>query len=86
MSETISLAEARAGKLKDATLWTVADALRAALREIETGQIKPDMVYIALRENDGKGISSYDFMTAGSNSRLEVIGLLAEHMHGRSAQ
>lgn len=40
--EPISLAEARAVKAADSKLWSPADALRALLRDIESGEIKPN--------------------------------------------
>lgn len=56
MSELVSLAEQRAIRENDSTLWTPTDALRAMLRDIESGEIKPTQMAVHYFEDgpDGK--------------------------------
>lgn len=44
--EPVSLAEARALKAEDSTLWTVLDCARAFVRDLESGKISADAAFI----------------------------------------
>lgn len=81
MTETIvNLAEERAGREADCQLWSPADALRACLRDIENGEINPDILYIAMVQRDiEKNTADYDFKAAGG-TKLEILGLLYRHL------
>ncbi len=75
-----SFGKAKAEKTGDCRNWTVADALKAALEEVESGVLNPDMVYIAFRESDdGNGTKRYEYIIAGMTS-FDVAGLLTKHL------
>lgn len=76
----INFNEARAEITGNGTLWTPADALRACLRDIEAGRIKPDKIYIAMAMPHEDGPSSFPWYNAGTVSLLETIGLLTQHV------
>ena len=79
MSDPVSLATARADKSGDCRDWSVLDALRAAIRDIESGEIKPDIVIVAFREkHDERKWSNFPMYCAGGTT-LEIQGLLAKH-------
>jgi hypothetical protein len=48
MDDPINLAARRAFKQQDATLWSVLDCLRDAVRAIEAGEIDPDQCVLLL--------------------------------------
>lgn len=50
MADIVNLGERRVDKTKDCRDWTVADALREALRQVESGEINPSIAYVALYE------------------------------------
>jgi hypothetical protein len=82
MSDVVSLNEARATKEGDCKLWTVADALRAALREIDAGNIQPTMVYVAMYvPNDPEGARYHSFAAGGDE--MTITGLVAQHFGRR---
>lgn len=84
MSDIHSLNEARAAKEGDCKLWTVADALRAALREIEAGNIGATMVYVALYvPNDPDGARYHSFAAGGD--KMAITGLVAQHFGRRTS-
>lgn len=74
-----SFSRAKAEASGDCREWTVVDALRAALADVESGEVKPDMVYIAFREVDD-GVMRFPSICAGI-TRFELTALLAKHMH-----
>lgn len=78
-TEVISLAERRAEAEGNATLWSVEDCLAATLRDLRAGKIKADMVYIALHARDEENVSNFRYRAAGGN-RLEMLGLLVQHL------
>jgi hypothetical protein len=77
--DIISLSEARADKTGDARDWTAEDALRACLRDIQSGKIKPSMIHIAIREMHDDGTVSYPSYLAGMTS-FETLALLMAHV------
>ena len=80
MSEPVNLAEERATRDGDCRKWTPADALKACLRGIENGEISPDILYIAMAQQDEeKDEAYYDFKVAGGK-KLDIIGLLFKHL------
>lgn len=81
MTETpVNLAEERAVRDGDCRKWTPVDALKACLRDIENGDINPDILYIAMvRDNEERNEASYDFQVAGGK-KLEIVGLLYRHL------
>ncbi len=80
MSEPVNLAEERATRDGDCREWTPVDALKACLRDIENGEIVPDILYIAMAQSDeGKDEAYYDFKVAGGK-KLDIIGLLFKHL------
>lgn len=74
----MSLGEARVDRSGDCHDWSVLDALKACIRDIEAGKIKPDMVYIAMRETEDNA-KGYPSVIAGAG-RFEVRGLLWSHL------
>lgn len=80
MSDTISLAEARANKEKDATLWSPLDCLKALVRDLESGECAPvNAVYIAMIRRDKEGhATAFPFYTAGART-TELKGMLTQH-------
>lgn len=73
----INFNEHRAVKADDATLWTPVEALKKVLREIESGEISPRLVYIAMQSQRREdGLAAYNYVYAGG-SNLEACGLLA---------
>lgn len=81
-AQVVSLDEQRAVKADDARLWTPADALRSVLRDIESGETRPNVVYIAMLQAGQP--DKYPFACAGANA-LTFAGLLAMHMHMTTA-
>ena len=81
--EPINFREAHALKQEDGTLWTPLDCLKALVRDLESGEMKPvDAVYIAMVCKGEKGqAQSFPFYTAGAIT-LELRGILAQHLHG----
>lgn len=59
---------------------SVADTLREVARQIDIGEIKPDMIYIAMREIVDGGEIDY-IWSSSTHSRIERVGLLARHLH-----
>jgi hypothetical protein len=54
-NHTVSIGEAKAAKHHDAALWTPRDVLIKALREIDSGEIKPDHVMLVFATVDVDG-------------------------------
>ena len=76
----VNLSEKRASREGDCRLWDPVDALRACLRDIENGEIKPDILYIAMALRDTKkNTIDYAFLAAGG-TKLELLGLLYRHL------
>ena len=71
--EPISLAEARAVKANDSQLWSPADALRHALRQIENGEINPTSLMIDWFEGEPDGGFRHCYTLSG----LTVQGRIA---------
>lgn len=81
MSEPINLNAKRALAAGDARLWTPLDALKDAIAKVESGDLKPDLIYIAMRESDDKAnLASWPATMAGGTA-IEITGLLATHLH-----
>lgn len=78
-NEPINLNRRRAEKSGDCRHWTVLDALRATIADIEAGTIAPDAVYIAMRQMAPEQRSKYHYAAAGCTN-MELCGLLAIHM------
>lgn len=83
MSQVVNLGAARADRTRNAKNWTVVEALRQALDDVESGRLQPSMVYVAFQTADGD-LRGYPFVAAGATA-LETMGLLAQHLHFRSA-
>lgn len=82
MTDPVSLSEARAVKADDARLWTPLECLKAIVRDLESGELKPvDAIYVAMlrRREDGQA-ASFPFYTAGART-IELRGVLAQHLH-----
>lgn len=78
-SEVVDIARLRVDKSGDSRDWTALDALRDVIDEIESDNIKPRIIYIAMECRDGD-YAFYDFQCAGG-TKLEYIGLLSRHLH-----
>jgi hypothetical protein len=84
MADIHHLSEARALKEGDCRLWTVADALRAALLLIEDGVIDPTMVYVALYVPTDPDGARYHSFAAGGDT-IAITGLVAQHFGRRTS-
>lgn len=76
----VSVAEHRAHRARDAREWTPREALIAALRDLDSGRTKPDVMAILMMERDagGPGINQFPSLYAGGDT-LQNIGLLEQH-------
>lgn len=70
----------RANRTGDCRDWTVTDALREALRQVESGEVKAEMVYVAFSASVPGNKRDFVYQCAGG-TKLELIGLLARHLH-----
>lgn len=82
MDDPVNLREFRANKEQDAKLWTPLDCLKAVVRDLESGEMKPvDAIYIAMVRKDESGqAQSFPFATAGTTT-IELRGVLSQHLH-----
>jgi hypothetical protein len=69
-----SITEIRANKADKASLWTPRDALISALREIDQGNFKPFVAFIALGSASEDGTTNTRFFVAGQNT-YEIHGV-----------
>lgn len=77
--DIVNLNEIRADREEDCTLWTVEDMLRAMLRDIEAGKIKPTAAIINYyNEIDEKTVLKH--YCAGIN-RSGYVAMLALAQH-----
>ena len=88
MTKVVDLSEARANKSGDCRDWTALDCLKAAVRDIESGDITmPDLIYVAMRrpheDGDPRHVAWSSYMAGGTMT--ELLGLLAKHMHDTMA-
>lgn len=74
----VSIAERRASRAHDGSLWTPRDALVDLLRQIDRGEVKVDEVVISYRESDAHGTRTR-FIAAGGDL-LTGLGLLTRTM------
>lgn len=74
----ISVAERRAAKEANASLWSPRDVLLQALRELDTGEIKPEALIIVWREQHltNKAQTFTCYSTAAPDMHV-VLGMLA---------
>ena len=84
MPTLVDLNKERVGRSNDSRDWTPRDALVAAIKAIDDGSIKPEMVYIAFQSEpftkpDGQKTAFLDHYAAGMTN-LETAGLLALHL------
>jgi hypothetical protein len=79
MGDVENLGKARADRTNDCRDWTVTDALREALRKVESGEIKPEMVYVAFYSHTEDRLCEYDYQCAGGK-KIELLGLLTRHL------
>lgn len=70
-----NLAEVRAQKAEDCKLWTPRDLALALLRDIESGEIKPEQITVDFLEKTAAGRWRHGFFAAGVG-RQERIALL----------
>lgn len=80
MADIENLAARRADKSQDCRDWTPTDALRDALRAVESGAFEAEIVYVAFAGQHADGSRDYFYKAAGG-TKLELIGLLARHLH-----
>lgn len=77
-ANVVSLAQIKADKSQDCRDWTPRDALAEALRQIDAGEMKPEMIYIACRTLIGEDAVDYNHFSAGGD-RMQLVGLLSYH-------
>lgn len=63
----------------DFGLRDVANTLRLVADKIDSGELKGDVVYVAMAENVAGGTDYVWSMS--SMTKLEILGLLARHLH-----
>ena len=73
--QPVSLAEARAEKAQDGTLWTLRDALVSLLREIDSGKVDPGAGIIVYANRVDGG--SRTCFTAAGGAGVQLLGLLS---------
>lgn len=80
--EILNFREARALKANDSKLWTPLDCLKALVRDLESGEMKPvDALYVAMvRKNNDEQAQSFPFYAAGTTT-LEYRAILTQHIH-----
>ncbi len=74
MADIVNLGAQRAKDSQNPYDWSVAECLRDTLDQIESGNLTPDMVYIALGYRGPSGVD-LGYRMAGL-SPMEAIGLL----------
>jgi hypothetical protein len=74
----VDLELVRREKSNDARDWSVVDALKEAIANIESGKWKPTMGIMALVEDVGDGTRLV--WNAAGCSRFEMLGILASYM------
>ena len=80
MTDPINLNVARAIAEGDCRLASPLDILRDTIRLIESGELNPDMMYIAMREKSDDGYLKFPAKFCGMQF-LEVAGLLSTHTY-----
>ena len=81
MGDIENIGKARADRSNDSRDWNPVDALRETLRRVEAGEIKPDLIYIAMAcEGATPHHVDYRFQCAGG-LRLDYLGLLTRFIH-----
>lgn len=75
MSDPVSLNERRAAKEKDCKLWEPIDCARALLRDIESGAVKPDKMFISYLEKLPEGGFEHGYYACNLGHE-ETIALL----------
>jgi len=69
------LAERRSTQAGDCKLWSPRDALLAAVRDLDAGEINPQMLVVSFRQPTEDGKLEYRYYAAGVTV-LEHVGLL----------
>jgi hypothetical protein len=77
MSKVVDLELIRKERSNDARDWSVLDALKQAIENIETGKWKPTSGIVALVEESAEG-QELIWNAAGCN-RFELLGLLSTY-------
>lgn len=76
----VQFAAARADLTGDCRDWTPLLALRTALAKVESGELKPTLVYVAMAiDGDTPNTMRHTYQAAGG-TKLELMGLLARHI------
>jgi hypothetical protein len=84
MVKIVHLDEVRKEKSDDAADWEVVDALKRALELVESGQLKATSCYLAFMIAEGDSLDRAHVTCA--KSHLEILGILAQHMHDMASQ
>lgn len=71
----VALAEKRAERDQNASSWTPRDALVSILREIDSGRLKVDLIWIGHAERQEETILS-SYLTAGGMNQFETSGMI----------
>lgn len=74
--EPVSLAEARAQKAKNASLWAPRDALIDVLRRIDAGEVNPEAILIVYRFKEGE--DRFTEWTRSGDNEAVFIGMLEQ--------
>jgi hypothetical protein len=77
MGKVVDLELVRKEKSNDARDWSVLDALKQAIENIETGKWKPTSGIVALIEESDEGQQL--IWNAAGVTRLEMLGLLSTY-------
>lgn len=57
------------------------EALKAMIHDIEAGDLKPDHIVIVYNQQAGEDSRATGYYQAGSFSRLEAMGMVAQALH-----
>lgn len=82
MGDVVSLNAERAAKSGDCRDWTPLDALRETIAKIERGDWDVEMIFIAMKTRAAPDGEYRTPSRSAGMTRLEVIGLLQDHLHG----
>lgn len=75
-NQPLSIAELRSDKTESARDWKPRDALISVLREIDSGEIDPEVLVIAMKCTDAKGKERFNYRVSSPDPFL-TFGLLS---------
>lgn len=83
--QVVNLEEFRKANSTHPKDWSAVDALKLAIKQIETGEWPATRIYVAAAWIDSNGGWSRGYTCAGCENDLEVVGLIQRHLADRVA-